>query len=116
MLNHLQAYFKSENDAETALMKLQRLNISDSRVDAIPDDDNDRLFIVPAFNLSSAGGNAANAGMVSRNHQNDDNQSSQGFTHILEFKVAAEETQEALKVLGTTDAHVDEKAVQGFNE
>ncbi|KIL47795.1 hypothetical protein [Jeotgalibacillus campisalis] len=116
MLNHLQAYFKSENDAETALMKLQRISISEARVDSIPDDGNNKLFIVPAFNLSSAGGNAANAGMVSRNNENEKNQSSENFTHILEFKVSSDETNEALQILGTTDAHLDEETVKGYNQ
>ena len=111
MDHHLQAYFKSENDAESALVKLKRVAIRDARLDSIPEG-NIHPYVIPALNFSSSA--TPNTGVVTQNTTFNDKGSSEGLTHILEFSVSPEDVSEALQVLSSTDAHVDEQSFTQF--
>lgn len=107
MLQHVQVYFESENDAESAVVKLKKVAISDARVDSIPDGDRN-LFVIPALNFS--GGTGSSAGVIANPNQNQGDP--KDFTHVLEFYVAPENIPEMLEVLGTTNGHLDKELVE----
>ena len=54
MEHHLQAYFKNENDAEAAHVKLKKLQISNDRIDSIPENDSS-VLLIPAVNRPCPG-------------------------------------------------------------
>ncbi|PPA71988.1 hypothetical protein [Jeotgalibacillus proteolyticus] len=114
MDHHIQAYFKSENDAESAAVKLKKINTRDELIDSIPGGGRE-VFVVPAFNFTS-GATASSPGMIPAALGKTNRNSSEKFTHILEFKISSEELSEALDILGTTEAHIDEESAKQFNE
>ncbi|TDL34977.1 hypothetical protein E2R51_04445 [Jeotgalibacillus sp. S-D1] len=109
MLQHVQTYFQSENDAESAVVKLKKIPISDARVDPIPDGDLN-LLVVPA--LSFSGNTTPTAGVVTNADLTQSQSSSGDFTHVLEFYVAPENIPETMKVLGEVNAHLDKELAE----
>lgn len=112
MEHHLQAYFKNESDAETALAKLQRCPIRDARIDSIPDTDSNP-FLLPALSFTS--NSTPNTGIITDRDVISRADSSDTFHYLLEFYVKEEDRKEAVSILSKTDAHLDKEAYEKIN-
>ena len=114
MAEHLSAYFKSENDADAALARLQKLKVSKAYVDNIPED-HDLDIIMPIGNIggeySNITGGSAIAGQFFSNAIGDKTE----FTHLLEFEVEDEDVAKALQQLREANAHMDESTINKQN-
>ncbi|TFE03420.1 hypothetical protein [Jeotgalibacillus sp. R-1-5s-1] len=113
MEHHIQAYFRNESDAETALAKLQKCPIRDARIDSIPDG-NTNPFVLPALNFTSS--SSPNAGVITDGDAINTKGSSERFDYILEFYVEEQNRREAVNILGQTEAHLDKEAYEKINK
>ncbi|MFB1081031.1 hypothetical protein [Jeotgalibacillus sp. JSM ZJ347] len=109
MEHHLQAYFKNESDAETALAKLQRCPIRDARIDSIPDADSNP-FLLPALSFTSS--SMPNTGVITDRDVISSADSSDTFNYLLEFYVNEKDREEVVSLLSKTDAHLDKEAYE----
>ncbi|MBM7579938.1 hypothetical protein [Jeotgalibacillus terrae] len=109
MEHHLQAYFKTESDAESALASLQRCPIRDPRIDAIPDTDRNP-FLLPALSFSSS--SAPQTGVITDRDAISEADSSETFHYLIEFYVNENDREEVLSVLSKTEAHLDKEAYE----
>ena len=106
MAQHLQAYFKSENDAEAAHARLQKLKVSKIYVDTIPEEV-DMSFIVPVGSIGSGNTHTTGAPGFASEVYSDITEENSRFSHILEFVVEEEDKEEALEQLKEEDAYID---------
>ncbi|UTR10513.1 hypothetical protein MM300_22030 [Evansella sp. LMS18] len=113
MAEHMHAYFRSENDAESALAKLQKLKVENIFVDSIPDDTDRGIFIpAAATNVGGGSGTSGVPGYLEGITHDDENT----FTHMLEFEVDEEDAEEAFELLKKEDAYVDESLGNKFKK
>ncbi|WP_416151641.1 hypothetical protein ACM26V_11975 [Salipaludibacillus sp. HK11] len=119
MNQKIQAFFKSENDAESANMKLVTANVSNQFVDELPPNYNSGkgVILVPALNSTTTGsGGALGTGtagtFTGALHDLKDPAERNNFTHILEFEVDVKDVGKALDVLKDTEAYVDENILK----
>jgi hypothetical protein len=92
-MKNIQAYFKSENDAEAAKAKLEKLRVSDLLVDGFPEPENKAVF-VPLFTMGST---AASTGLIAEGIYMDREEAD--VTHLLEGKVSEADYEEAMQIL-----------------
>ncbi|RKL66831.1 hypothetical protein CR203_13435 [Salipaludibacillus neizhouensis] len=116
MSHKIQAYFKTENDAEAASAKLQKVNVSNVLIDKIPEGSKG-VMLLPITNLGVGGSGMGTAagppGMLARltnlkDVGKSDREKSDAFSHLLDFEVTDEDFEEALDVLSESDAYLDE--------
>ncbi|UTR15754.1 hypothetical protein MM221_03970 [Salipaludibacillus sp. LMS25] len=111
MSQKIQAYFKTENDAEKAVAHLQKMSISNVVVDELPEDRN-KLILFPVANLGSTGSGMGNFGAPGflgsvEEMGNMGSNKSETFTHIVEVTVSKEEFKEAFNKLKEANAYID---------
>ncbi|MFA1822135.1 hypothetical protein ACDX78_18440 [Virgibacillus oceani] len=92
-MKNIQAYFKSENDAEGAKAKLEKLRIAELLVDEFPETDNKTVF-VPLFTMGST---TASTGIIAEGMHMDREEGN--ITHFLEGKVNEADYEEAMQIL-----------------
>ncbi|WP_163538494.1 hypothetical protein [Gracilibacillus sp. YIM 98692] len=113
MYKPLQAFFKTEDDAETVKALLNKLKANDIVIDQLPDGD-EGVFLVPlAYSGSSTNGVGAGSGggvlpLISRDEIGGDEESRE---FVLECEVAEEDYQESLKIVMENDGYVDKKQI-----
>ncbi len=115
MYKTIQAFFKTENDAEAVKALLNKLKTNDLRVDQLPEEGIGSIFLVP---LTYGGNNStgtgtgsptgAAGGVIAAAEQSNDDSARE---HVLEAKVEEEDLQEALKIIMENDGHVDRDSV-----
>lgn len=122
MYKPIQAFFKTENDAEKVKAELNRLKVNDIRVDKL-EDAHRTLFLSPlGYGGGSAGGmGASSAGSSggggifpifarsSEGQESDDTQRD----HTVECEVDEEDYQTALKIMMDNDGYVDKDTFEG---
>ncbi|KHE67080.1 hypothetical protein [Halobacillus sp. BBL2006] len=108
MAKHVEAFFQTENDAESAKASLQKLTIEHEMVEAIPED-KDLTTIVPVGGSSSTGGGAFNFTEVVQPAFDDEGAlfDKRHLTHILHFEVQEEEYERALEIIKEHEGHMD---------
>lgn len=92
MKKRMEAYFKSENDAESARAALQQLQVHDMIIDDIPESGY-KLTFVPFTQPGLSWGVAAPLNINQEDHEEEK------MTHVLEAEVKAEEYDKAMKIL-----------------
>ncbi|WP_101846383.1 hypothetical protein [Halobacillus sp. Marseille-P3879] len=110
MTKHIEAYFKTENDAESARAELQKLSVSNEMVEAIPEES--RLTgIVPILNQSQSAGVANFSDVIKPDKatsREDTPPETNYLTHLLHFDVDRDEYNDALAILTTHQGHMDQ--------
>lgn len=108
MSKSLLAYFKSENDAESARASLQRLRVTDLHVEQLSEKENRTVFI-PFFisgstfsDTGDVGGLNQGSGMLAKDMMNDDDSF---VTHLLEGRVEESDYEEAIRTLSDNHAY-----------
>ncbi len=110
MTKHVQAFFKTENDAEDVKSHLQTLKVDDARVDTLPDADNKMILTPLAFSGNNAHGMGAGGGIVATFDAKDGTPVDDSpRPNSLEFSVADDDYQEALKIIMENDGHVSKE-------
>ena len=103
MFKKIQAYFKSENDAEDVHATLNKLNIQNVLVDQLPEE-SDRSFIAPlGINSSTSASIPAAIYPVPATFGEDESERN----NMLEFEVEEEDFVEALNIIKENDGHVN---------
>ncbi|MFB1049794.1 hypothetical protein [Paraliobacillus sp. JSM ZJ581] len=110
MYRRLQAYFRTENDAEDVRAKLNKLNVKNVQVDTLGTD-YDSTFTAPL--IARIGTTPNTAGMPAYPFKVMDDEtldnSNQGRNVSLECEVHEEDFNEALKTLHENDGYVDKE-------
>ena len=107
MSKSLLAYFKSENDAESARASLQRLRVTDLYVEEVPEEEGTKMFI-PLFTMGSTSSSTGavgelDEGGIAANEMMRDNDSP--ITHILECQVEDADYEEAKNILSDRNGY-----------
>ncbi|MGP4060872.1 hypothetical protein [Halobacillus sp. H74] len=107
MAKFVQAYFKTENNAESAKTDLQKLSVNQEMVEAIPED-TDLTPIVPLAGSTNSGGGTFNfTEVISPKHDQDGALSDKRhLTHVLHFTIKEEEYERALKIVKDHEGHM----------
>ncbi|MFA9560457.1 hypothetical protein ACERII_24460 [Evansella sp. AB-rgal1] len=115
------AYFRTENDAESAAASLQKLNVTDVLVDEVPSDNKRGLVLIPAVNTgNTATGNHGPTNLVAPGYLKDESTEDSmdtmdpHITHVLEFHIPEEEIDSALKELRQADAMLDKTMLEDY--
>ncbi|OZU89227.1 hypothetical protein CIL03_05775 [Virgibacillus indicus] len=115
MTKNIRAYFKTENDAESARANLQKLRVSNVFIDEFPEEERESEF-VPILPLGTAGtgtgvtgagiasGVADEVSMSSDSFLEDDRNDNH-VTHLLEGQVEDEDYKEALQILADNNGY-----------
>ncbi|MEC5424116.1 hypothetical protein QGM71_11495 [Virgibacillus sp. C22-A2] len=101
-MENILAYFKSENDAESARANLQRLQVSSIIVDKLPETEGQQTF-VPLFTVGSTTTSTGIVGTVSNNGNEGDH--GKEMTYLVEGKVKPEDYEEALQILAESKGY-----------
>ncbi|TGB03991.1 hypothetical protein [Halobacillus salinus] len=106
MTKHIEAFFETENDAESAKADLQELGIEKELVEPIPEEA-DVLPIVPVAGSTNVGG----AGISYDNivHPGQDDTGKKHLTHVLHFYLSDEHFDRAIEKIGKHSGHMNEK-------
>ncbi|WP_405097714.1 hypothetical protein [Oceanobacillus sp. FSL H7-0719] len=99
MKKRIEAYFKSENDVETAKTALQQLHVQDIIIDDIPEEGN-KIAFVPFVQSGLSWGVAASLDL------NQEEKKEEEMTHVLEGKVKAEEYDKAIAILSEKEGYM----------
>lgn len=106
MTRHIEAFFETENDAESAKADLQELGIEKEMVEPIPDDA-DVLPIVPVQGSTNTGGGGVSFDSIV--HPGKDDTRKKHLTHVLHFYLKDEHFDGALEKIKEHNGHMDEK-------
>ncbi|WP_347861325.1 hypothetical protein U0355_11790 [Salimicrobium sp. PL1-032A] len=93
-MDRIIAYFKSENDAESAMTSLKKLKVENEKVEEIPEDS--RKNRVMPF---SSGGLQANMAEYGESFNDAFGAKGAEMTYLLQFDVEEEDHDAAIKVL-----------------
>ena len=107
MKKRFQAYFKSENDAESAKAALQRLRVTDLIVDDIPEGDH-KINFIP---FTQPGMNWGLAGTIDTEgaEELEVKEETGRVTHLLEGMVQAQEYEQALRILSEKEGYIKDE-------
>ncbi|MBH0231136.1 hypothetical protein [Halobacillus yeomjeoni] len=110
MTKHIEAFFSTENDAESAKADLQSLSIQHEMVEAIPEDV-DLTPVVPVAGSSNTGGGTFNFTEVLKPKYDNDGALSdkRHMTHTLHFYIKEEEYDRALEIIEKHEGHMNHK-------
>ncbi|CDQ20403.1 Glyoxalase/Bleomycin resistance protein/Dioxygenase superfamily protein [Halobacillus karajensis] len=113
MTKSVQAYFATENDAESAKASLQSLSIGRETVEAIPED-TDMTPIIPVAGSTNSGGGTFNFTEVVSPKQDHEHAKSdkKTLTHILHFTLPAEEIERALQIIKDHKGYINRKDME----
>lgn len=100
MKKRILAYFKSENDAESAKAALQKLHVSELIVDDIPESGYKFSFV--PFTQSGQ-----SLGVGGKIDLEDREEKGETITHVLECEVTIEEYEEAIKILSEKEGYLE---------
>ncbi|MCP3032087.1 hypothetical protein LF817_12090 [Halobacillus sp. A1] len=119
MTKHIEAFFRTENDGESAKAELQKLSTQNEMVEPIPEQS--RLTgVVPVLNQSQSSGGVAAGGVAGfgdflksdKNTSREDTPTDvEHLTYLLHFDVKDDEYQEALSILKNHDGHMDQDKI-----
>ncbi|MFG6149681.1 hypothetical protein [Halobacillus sp. B23F22_1] len=113
MKKHIEAFFKTENDAESAKASLQKLSISNPFMEPIPEES--RLTgVVPVLNQGTTAGVAGFKDFIKPNKNTTDEDTppeTDHLTHLLQFDVDKDDYNEALAILKKHDGHMDKDKI-----
>ncbi|WP_042221281.1 hypothetical protein [Oceanobacillus manasiensis] len=105
MTKNFVAYFKSENDAEAAKAKLEKLRVSNLLVDEVPEGEKRKAFI-PIVGMGTPGTMSTGAGAMGIINTSEDSRDEHGeVTHLLEGKVEQEDYDEAISLLSESKGY-----------
>ncbi|MCA0984051.1 hypothetical protein LCL89_08340 [Halobacillus yeomjeoni] len=106
MSKYIEAFFKNENDAESAKADLQALTVEKELVEPIPDE-TEMAHVVPVVSSSHTGG-ALNFTEVLKPEFDKDGALSdkRHLTHTLHFYVQEEEYDRALSIIEKHEGHM----------
>ncbi|QGH36606.1 hypothetical protein GI584_22240 [Gracilibacillus salitolerans] len=116
MYKAIQAFFKTEDDAETVRAELNKLKTNDIRVDHLPDADRTLLLTPLAYSGNNTSGMGAGGGIVAAFTTNDNGETINDDTpreHTIECEVAKDDYPEALKIIMENDGYMDKNAFEG---
>lgn len=109
MYKPIQAFFKTEDDAETVKANLNSLEVNDIRIDEMPDADRELLLTPLAYSGNQPNASGAGGGMIAAFVRTDatklGDDSPRKFT--IECEVEEEDYQKALKFIMDHDGYVD---------
>ncbi|MGI8314958.1 hypothetical protein [Halobacillus mangrovi] len=105
MAKHVEAFFKNENDAESAKAELQKLTIENEMVEAIPED-RDLSMVIPLQSSSGTAGATTNF-VGALETDNDPLNDQKHLTHILHFQVQEEQYDRAVKIIEQHKGHME---------
>ncbi|MBA2176517.1 hypothetical protein H0266_16585 [Halobacillus locisalis] len=108
MTKHIEAFFESENDAESAKADLQELSIEKELVEPIPAD-TDLGPIIPIAGSASSGPGAVSFEDVAEPTRDGALFSKKHLTHVLHFYLKDEEFDHAVKKIEKHNGHMNEK-------
>ncbi|MCP3028873.1 hypothetical protein [Halobacillus sp. A5] len=110
MTKHIEAYFKTENDAESAKAELQKLSVTNEMVEPIPEES--RLTgVVPVLNQSQSAGVANFSDVINpekSTSREDTPPEVKHLTYLLHFDVDSKEYNDALAILKTHHGHMNQ--------
>ncbi|MYL38318.1 hypothetical protein [Halobacillus litoralis] len=108
MSKTVQAYFQTENDAESAKADLQSLSVQREMVEAIPGDV-DLTPVVPVAGSANTGGGTFNfTEVITPKHDREEALSDKRhLTHVLHFSVKEEEYERAVGVIKDHNGHMN---------
>ncbi len=117
MYKAIQAFFKSEDDAETVKADLNKLKVNNIRVDKLPEAGR-TLMLTPltyAGNGTTNSGGGAGAGIIgaftSDNEGAGISKDDSSREYTVECEVEESDYQEALKIIMEQDGHMDRDAL-----
>lgn len=99
MKKRILAYFKSENDAESAKAALQKLHVSELIVDDIPESGYKFTFVP----FTQSGHSLGVGGEIDLESSEE---KVEAITHVLEGEVKVEEYERAIKILSEKDGYL----------
>ncbi|MFQ3546224.1 hypothetical protein Q7A53_19245 [Halobacillus rhizosphaerae] len=108
MSKHVEAYFKTENDAESAKAELQSLRTENELVEAIPEDANLTTSIIPLGGANQFGAGAGVAGALDPDDEAAPGSNDEHLTHLLHFQIHEEDFDQALHIIQKHQGHMDQ--------
>ncbi|MGP4039311.1 hypothetical protein ACTWP4_05280 [Gracilibacillus sp. D59] len=115
MYKSVQAFFKTEDDAETVRADLNKLKTNDIRVDHLPEADRTLILAPITFTGNYSTGMGAGGGILpaiattNSGEEVDDTPRE----HTIECEVAEDDYPEALKIIMENDGYVDKNSFEG---
>lgn len=104
MSKHIEAYFKSENDAESVHAELNKLKVNNVLIEEMPKDYGGTMLIpFLSINSSTGSGGVVPLSPIKPEQHN----SSQDLTQLLQFDVEDEDYEDALTILKENDGYGD---------
>ncbi|UOQ49991.1 hypothetical protein MUN88_07990 [Gracilibacillus caseinilyticus] len=112
MYKPLQAFFKTENDAESVKADLNKLKTNDIRVDQLPDADHTLILTPLTYSGNNTSGMGAGGGIVAAFRQDDEGLEvdNDPREYTLECEVSEDDFQEALRIIMDNDGYVDQES------
>ncbi|WP_226585077.1 hypothetical protein [Halobacillus litoralis] len=108
MSKAIQAYFQTENDAESAKVDLQSLSVQQETVEAIPEDADLTPVVPVAGSANTGGGTFSFTDVVSpKKDQHGPLSDQRHLTHVLHFTIKEEEYDRALSIIKNHDGHMN---------
>ncbi|MGJ9458295.1 hypothetical protein [Oceanobacillus sp. CF4.6] len=98
MTKNMIAYFRTENDAESARSTLQTLKVSNLIIDSIPEA-NEGTAYIPIAPLGPTWGGKGVVGFSNLTEDEASHGSDYPVTHMLEVQIEEEDIEEAMKIL-----------------
>lgn len=112
MAENLEAYFKSENDAEAASAKIKTLNTSNVLVEEVPGDMDEKLFV--PFHSSGDMATSTVSGVTpiapEPMEKEEDRGASEKLTHMLHFQVDEKDYEQAVEILKKSGSYIDKSS------
>lgn len=106
---HLEVFFKTENDAESAKAELQKLKISNELVEPIPEDTDLKPIVPMAGSSNTGGGTFSFTDVLEPKYDKEGALSDKRhLTYVLHCKVQEEEYEQAIKIIKNHDGHMDQ--------
>ncbi|WP_077624568.1 hypothetical protein [Sediminibacillus massiliensis] len=110
MAEHVEAYYKSENDAESARAKLNTLNTNQILIEEIPDGTDTKLLVPFMGSGDMAASTTTGVPPVAPTQMDNKKKEAdpKSLTHLIHFEVEEEDYEKALNVLRETGSYIDE--------
>ncbi|WP_163580199.1 hypothetical protein [Gracilibacillus saliphilus] len=113
MYKTIQAFFKTEDDAETVRAELNKLKTNDIIVDQLQDQDQTILLAPITFSGNYSTGMGAGGSIVPGFIAKDEVGDDAPREHTVECEVSEDDYPEALKIIMENDGHVDKNTFEG---
>ncbi|WP_091482609.1 hypothetical protein [Gracilibacillus orientalis] len=115
MYKAIQAFFKTEDDAETVKAELNKLKTNDIRIDHLPDAAQTLLLTPLAYSGNNTSGMGTGGGFVAAFTRTDNGETVDNTSreHTVECEVEENDYPEALKIIMDNDGYVDKDVLEG---